>query len=132
MQEYYLLLRMLHISCVSLSGLLFLLRGIGLHGFGAHWPMAAPVRYASYTIDTVLLASAILLTTIINQYPLVDNWLTVKVGLVILYILLGIFGLKRGKTKRTRILCFLAALAVYGVIIIIAVTKHPMGILYLV
>jgi uncharacterized membrane protein SirB2 len=44
--------------------------------------MAAPLRYLSYTIDTVLLTAALMLTAIVQQYPFVHAWLTVKVVLL--------------------------------------------------
>lgn len=128
MIEYYLQIRAVHIGAVTASGLLFLLRAIGLHGFSTRWPMNAWVRYLSYTIDTVLLTAALMLTAIVQQYPFVDAWLTVKVVLLIVYIILGSFGLKYGKTRSVRIVCTIAALAVYGYIITVARAHHPLGL----
>ena len=51
--------------------------------------MAAPLRYLSYTIDTVLLTAALMLATILHQYPFVHAWLTVKVLLLVVYVVLG-------------------------------------------
>ena len=34
--------------------------------------MAAPLRFLSYTIDTVLLTAALMLATILHQYPFVQ------------------------------------------------------------
>ena len=51
--------------------------------------MFAPLRYLSYTIDTVLLTAALMLATILHQYPFVHAWLTVKVLLLVVYIVLG-------------------------------------------
>ena len=82
----------------------------------------------SYVIDTSLLASAIVLTTIIHQYPFVQPWLTVKVVLLPVYIVLGVFALRRGKTRLSRTGFFLAALTVYGLIISVAVTHNPRGL----
>ena len=45
---------------------------------GARWYMAAPLRYLSYTIDTVLLTAAMMLATMLHQYPFVHGWLTVE------------------------------------------------------
>jgi len=53
------------------------------------WVMAWPVRTLSYTIDTVLLTAAQMLTSIIQQYRFVDSWLTMKVLLLVVYIVLG-------------------------------------------
>ena len=128
MIEYYLQIRSVHIAAVLTSGALFLLRGAFLHA-GAKWPMAAPLRYLSYTIDIVLLTAALMLATILHQYPFAHGWLTVKVLLLIVYVVLGTFALKRGATRTIRIVCWLAALVVYGFIISVARAHHPAGVL---
>ena len=126
--EFYPHIKWVHVAAVLASGALFMLRGLALH-IGARWPMAAPLRYLSYTIDTVLLTTALMLTTILHQYPFVNGWLTVKVVLLVLYVLLGSYALKRGRTRAVRIACWLAALAVYGLIISVARAHHPLGFL---
>ena len=118
----------MHISAVLASGLLFLLRGLAVQ-LGWSAAMAAPVRYLSYSIDTVLLTAALMLVTLSHQYPFVHSWLTVKVLLVICYVVLGSFALKRGRTSRIRLACWISALLVYGLIISIARTHDPLGAL---
>jgi uncharacterized membrane protein SirB2 len=119
-----------HIAAVIASGLLFLLRG-GAVQLGAKWAMAAPLRYLSYSIDTVLLTAALMLVTILHQYPFVHGWLTAKVVLLVVYVVLGSFALKRGRTKGVRITCWLAALLVYLFIVSIARAHSPLGIVAL-
>ena len=46
-----------------------------------------------------------------------------------MYIVLGSFALKRGRTRAVRIACWLAAIAVYGLIISVARAHHPLGLL---
>ena len=128
MIEFYPQIKWVHVAAVLASGTLFLLRGLAVHA-GSRWAMAAPVRYSSYTIDTVLLTAALMLATILHQYPFVHGWLTVKVVLLVLYILLGTFALKRGRTRAVRIWCWLAALLVFGFIISVARAHHPLGLL---
>jgi uncharacterized membrane protein SirB2 len=125
--EFYAQIRWVHIAAVLASGSLFLLRGTALHA-GAQWAMAAPLRYLSYTIDTVLLTAALMLSTILHQYPFVHGWLTVKVVLLAAYIGLGTFALKRGRTRAIRIACWLGALTVYAFIISVARAHHPLGV----
>lgn len=125
---FYPQIKDLHIGAVIASGLLFSARGIGVQ-VGARWSMARPVRLASYLIDTTLLAAAVLLTTIVQQYPFVNGWLTAKVLLLIVYIGLGTFALKRGRTPVVRRRCLIAALATYGFIISIAIAHDPRGAL---
>jgi len=126
MIELYPQIKAIHIAAVAASGLLFFLRGASLHA-GMAWAMSAPVRYLSYAIDTVLLTAAVVLTTTIHQYPFVHGWLTVKVVLLVVYILLGTFALKRGRTRAIRIACWVAALVVYTFIITVARAHNPAG-----
>lgn len=127
MIEFYPQIKSVHIAAVLASGMLFLLRGAALHA-GQTWAMAAPLRYLSYTIDTVLLTAALMLATLLHQYPFVHGWLTTKVVLLVVYIVLGTYALKRGSTRNVRILCWLAALLVYGFMISVARAHHPAGI----
>jgi uncharacterized membrane protein SirB2 len=124
---YYEDIKWLHIACVALSGSLFVSRGFLMMGNSVHANTKFLAR-SSYVIDSALLTAAILLTVIIRQYPLRQAWLTVKVALLVIYIFLGIWALRRGKTRRQRIGCFIAAVLVYGFIISVAVTHDPRGL----
>jgi len=66
--------------------------------------------------------------TVLHQYPFAQLWLTVKIALVVLYVILGSFALKRGRTPRARLACLIAALLVYGMIVSIAWTHDPLGV----
>jgi uncharacterized membrane protein SirB2 len=127
MIEFYPDIRWVHVCAVIASGSLFALRGAGVLA-GARWPMWAPLRYLTYTVDTVLLTAALMLVTILHQYPFVQGWLTVKVVLLIVYIVLGTFALKRARTARGRALCYAAALAVFLFIASVARAHHPLGV----
>jgi len=128
--EFYPAIKAVHIAAIMASGLLFLLRGAAVQ-LGAAWAMAAPLRYLSYTIDTVLLTAALMLATIIHQFPFVQGWLTAKVLLLVVYVVLGSFALKRGRTRAVRTSCWIAALLVYLFIFSIARAHNPLGIIAL-
>jgi len=130
MIEYYLEIRTLHITAVILSGLLFCARWVGLIA-NHHWPRTATVKYLSYAIDTLLVTAALMLMTIIHQYPFAQAWLTVKVLLLILYIYLGIRSFRINQTSNKRVLYGFLALCVYGYIISVARAHHPLGIFVL-
>jgi uncharacterized membrane protein SirB2 len=126
MIEYYLEIKTVHVYSALASGGLFLLRGLAVQ-LGAPWAMAAPLRYLSYAIDTVLLTAALMLATILRQYPFVHAWLTAKVVLLVVYVVLGSFALKRGRTKAVRAACWIGALLVFATIYRIARTHDPLG-----
>jgi uncharacterized membrane protein SirB2 len=129
MIEFYPQIKLVHVLAVLVSGGLFLLRGLALQLGGARWAMAAPVRYLSYSIDTVLLTAALMLATLLRQYPFVHHWLTVKILLLVVYVVLGSYALRRARTARGRFVSWIGALAVYGIIISVARAHHPLGFL---
>jgi uncharacterized membrane protein SirB2 len=124
--EFYSQIKWVHVAAVIASGSLFALRGAGVLG-GAAWPMWAPLRYLTYTIDTVLLTAALMLATVLHQYPFVHGWLTAKVLLLVVYVVLGTFALRRARTWRARAWCYGAALAVFLFIVSIARSHNPLG-----
>ena len=128
MIEYYPQIKLAHIAAVAASGALFFLRGAAVQ-LGAEWAMAAPLRYLSYTIDSVLLTAALMLATMLHQYPFVDAWLTVKILLLVLYIVLGILALRRARSPGMRLASWLGALAIFGLIISVARAHDPLGAL---
>jgi uncharacterized membrane protein SirB2 len=105
---------------------LFLVRGCMML---AGLPAAnhAALRRISVVIDSLLLAAAITLTTIIHQYPFVQAWLTVKLVLLVVYIVLGVFALRRGRTRAIRATCFAAAMIVFLFIVSVARAHDPLG-----
>ena len=126
MEAFYLEIRAVHIGSVMLSGLLMLVRGLAYNGLGASWVKAWPVRVLSYTIDTVLLTGALMLTTIIQQFPFVDGWLTMKVLMLVAYIMLGYHAL-RGRSARIRWASLAGAGLIFGFIVTIARAHDPLG-----
>jgi uncharacterized membrane protein SirB2 len=126
MIEFYPQIKLVHVAAVIASGSLFLLRGLSVQA-GRPWAMAAPLRYLSYGIDSVLLTAALMLLTILPTAVYSNGWLAVKLSLLIAYVGLGTFALKRGRTRLTRFACFIGALAVYGAMLAIARTHDPLG-----
>ncbi|MDH7452606.1 SirB2 family protein [Luteimonas composti] len=130
MIEFYPQIKHAHIGLALLSGSLFALRGLLLL-LGVRWANAAPLRYLSYAIDTALLTAALMLLTILPAGLYANGWLAVKVALIVAYVVLGVFALRRGRTRGTRAACYVAALLVFAQVYFIARTHHPLGALYL-
>lgn len=124
--EFYLPIKYVHIAAVLISGGLFFLRGMLLLN-GRAWAMSAPFRYLSYTIDTVLLTAALMLATMLPSGVFANGWLSVKMLLLVLYVALGSFALKRGRTPEIRRNCFIAAIIVYVFMLTVARTHQPIG-----
>lgn len=129
MIAFYLPIKTVHIVSVLASGGLFAVRGLLLLN-GRAWAMSAPLRYLSYGIDTVLLTAALMLATLLPSAVFANGWLAVKLALLVVYVVLGSFALKRGNTHRIRWVCFIAALCVYAFMLSVARTHQPLGWFY--
>ena len=128
MIEFYLQIKSVHVAMVIASGLLFALRGAAVLA-GARWAMAAPLRYLSYTIDTTLLTAALMLLTALKLNPFAVPWLSVKLALLVAYVVLGSLALKRARSRRARAGFYVAALVTFGFMYFVARAHHPLGLL---
>ncbi|MCC6469651.1 MAG: SirB2 family protein [Alphaproteobacteria bacterium] len=127
MIAFYAQIKLVHVAAALASGGLFALRG-SLLLLGYRWVLAAPMRVLAYGVDTTLLTAALMLTTVIQQYPFVDAWLTAKIVLLGVYLVLGVCTWK-ARTRAARLGYWLAALGVFAFIISIAWTHDPWGLL---
>ena len=114
----------LHRTCVTLSVALFIARGVGVALLQA-WPMQTSWQYLSVAIDVPLLLAGASLWVLLGYHPLQQTWLGVKLVLLVVYIVLGSFALKRGRTRGQRLAFFIAALAVVLSMAGIALTRSP-------
>lgn len=120
----YPLLKNIHLTCIVLTLISFSTRFVWML-------MDSPLLKSRFSkilphiIDSFLLASAIGLLFLLQQYPFVHHWLTAKIAGLLVYILAGTMALKRGKTKAMRsvsgALAFLSFFYITGV----ALTKDP-------
>lgn len=119
----YTLLKLVHAGTVYITFGLFLARGIWMlldsPRLQDRW-----VKVVPHLNDTLLLTAAIAMI-VVGDLGLLDNpWLIAKILGLLAYIGLGTLALKRGKTKAQRAGYFAAALAAFGYIVAVAVTKQ--------
>jgi uncharacterized membrane protein SirB2 len=126
--EYYSALRSVHIGCALVSIALFAVRG-GLMLLDSATLRSTLLNTLPHVVDTVLLATAVMLAIASRQYPLATGWLTVKVLLLVVYVALGSVALKRGRTRRIRAGAFVAALLTVGFLVTVARARSPLGFL---
>lgn len=120
----YSALKTIHVSTVAISIGLFVLR--------LFWSYTAParlqmrwVRILLHAIDTILLASAIGLSMVLEQYPFVHAWLTAKVIALVAYIVFGSLALKHARTAVGRNLASIAALSCIFYIVGVVISHEP-------
>lgn len=121
----YAALKMIHVTSVAISYLLFSLRSVwmmqGSAALQQRW-----VKITPHVVDTVLLTSAIALAIMIHQNPIHNSWLSAKVVGLLLYIGFGMIALRFGKTRKARISAWIAAQIVFFYIVLVALTKNPL------
>ncbi len=130
LMEFYPQIKWVHVHAVQCSGLIFLLR-CGAALLGAKWPQRPLPKYTSYLVDTTLLATGLILITILPWGVFANGWLTVKLSLVVVYVVLGVFAMRPKRTRTVRLGFYLAALATFGFIYGIARMHNPLGWLLL-
>ena len=119
--NYYFPIKHLHVTAVTLSIILFVIR--------AYWSVTGSallqnrlVRILPHVIDTVLLTCGVILAAIIvPQQP----WILTKIVLLIAYIGVGTYAIKRGRTPRARLIAAVCAVAIFAYIVGVALSKSP-------
>lgn len=116
----------LHVLAAYLSIGLFVARGFLMFN-ESEWFHHRLLRSVPSAVDTVLLASALALIFVVNQYPFVDHWLTAKVLGLVGYVVLGAVALGGGeRSRQVRAVAYIAAIAVFGYILIVSITRQPL------
>ena len=111
---------------LSLTG--FFIRGAASLA-GAGWVRGRPARTLPHVVDTVLLASAVVLAWMLRLHPGNADWILAKVAGLVVYVLLGIVALRPGRSRRVRAAAWIAALVTALWIVSVALTKSPWGFL---
>ncbi len=126
MLEFYPQIKSIHVSLVLMSVALFAVRA-GFALAGMRWPRHAIVRWTAYTVDTMLVTSAAMLLTVLPGALFANGWLTVKMLLLLVYIVLGVMAMRERKGIAMRAICYVAALATIAFMYGIARLHHPLG-----
>ena len=82
-------------------------------------------RIAPHILDTVFLGSGIMMLVLLSLNPLSQSWLLAKFAGLIAYILLGAVAIRRGSTRKVRLLSFVGALSAFTYVVGVALSKSP-------
>jgi len=115
--------KLIHISCAMLSITGFVgrstLKWIAPQQLQQRWLKITP-----HIIDSVLLASAVVLVIQTRQYPFVATWVTAKLLVLLLYIGFGLITLRFARTRTQTLAGFIGACLSFSYIIAVALTKQ--------
>ncbi|CAB1369649.1 SirB2 family protein [Denitratisoma oestradiolicum] len=124
----YPLLKQVHLTCAFISIGGFLIRGL-LMVRASPWFRKRSLRLMVDANDSLLLAAAVVMVVLSDQYPFVVPWVTAKVMGLLAYVGLGLVAFRFGPTLSIRLTAWGAALVVAGYIVSVAILKDPRGFL---
>lgn len=111
MAEHYVWIKHFHIGMAYLTITLFVLRGLYrlLGGERVNAKLRKITDRISYGVDTLLLLMGILLLVILQMNPVTIGWLSSKLALLVVYVVLGVFAFRNRLPLAGRWLCFVLA-----------------------
>ncbi len=119
-------LKAIHLTFAALSVTGFFIRGIWMLRdsklLQQRW-----VKILPQVVDTVLLASAIVLAVQLRYSPMAQPWLMAKIIALLVYVALGLVALRFGRSKGIRALAWLLVMVVFGYIVAVAMSKSAPG-----
>ncbi|MFC4259289.1 SirB2 family protein [Marinobacter lacisalsi] len=118
----YVIFKHLHMLTAYLTITLFALRLL-LDAVGKPQWRQTPLRWIPHANDTVLLVAAIGLVVVTPWMPFVHDWLTLKVVLLVGYIVTGIFAMKPTFSVPVRSVAAVLALLQVAFIFHLAMTR---------
>ena len=118
----FLILKTIHMCCALISFTGFLFRAY-LMVNDSKWLNHKIVLVTPHLVDTVFLLSGFSMAFVLNMGLFAQGWLTLKIFLLMFYLLFVGIALNRGKTKSIRIGCFFLAIFTFLYIVGIAVNK---------
>ena len=116
-------IKLIHVTCAAISICGFFYRGL----LKLYAPQRLQVKWLKITphvIDTMLLASAIILMVQHTLYPATQPWLLTKIIFLIFYIAFGLFTLRFAKTRGQVFVGFVLAILCFGYIVAAALTRQ--------
>jgi len=120
------LTKSIHLICIVLSFSGFFVRGIwmlqGSANLKQRWVKTAP-----HIIDTLLLASAIVLAVQMRISPLEHSWLMAKIIALLVYIGAGMVALRFGRSRTERLGAWVFGLLMFLYIVSVALSKSVFG-----
>jgi uncharacterized membrane protein SirB2 len=118
----FLTLKTIHMCCALISFTGFLFRAY-LMVIDSKWLNHKLILVTPHLVDTIFLLSGFSMAFVLNIGLFAQGWLTMKIFLLMFYLLFVGIALSRGTTKSIRITAFLLGVFTFVYIVGIAVNK---------
>ena len=118
----FLTIKTIHMCCALISFTGFLFRSY-LMFVESKWLNHKLILVTPHIIDTVFLFSGFSMAFLLNIGLFAQGWLTMKIFLLMFYLLFVGIALSRGGTKYVRVIAFFLAIFTFVYIVGIAVNK---------
>ena len=119
-------IKTIHVACALLSITGFFIRGIWMLRDSSMLNQRL-VKIAPHIVDTLLLASAVVLAIGMQLSPMQQPWLMAKIIALLVYIAAGLVALRFGRTKAVRGGAWVFGLLTFAYIGSVAVSKSVLG-----
>lgn len=123
----YAAIKHIHLTAIVISLVLFIYRFYGAVQDVPRIRQAKWLKFTPHIVDTILLVSAIALAVKLGVSPGENSWLLAKIIALVLYIVMGSFAIKRGKTRQAKLISGIIAILIFAYIISVAITKNALG-----
>ncbi len=124
-------IKTIHMCCALISFTGFLFRSY-LMFIESKWLNHKLILVTPHIIDTVFLFSGFSMAFLLNIGLFAQGWLTMKIFLLMFYLLFVGIALSRGGTKYVRVIAFFLAIFTFVYIVGIAVNKTAISWFFLI
>ena len=119
----YDLLKLGHVTAVVISGSLFVYRYVRLNR-RPDQPLPRPLKVLPHINDTMLLAFAIGMLSLLGLNPFTAPWLLAKILALLAYIVIGAICMRSPPGSRRQAVSFMAAISVFAYILLLGLRKQ--------
>ena len=120
---FYEMLKLAHVACVVISGSLFIYRYARLR-LHPDQPLPKALKVLPHINDTLLLAFAIGMLSLIGLNPFTTPWLLAKIAALLIYIVLGTICMRSPPGSKSQAGSFVAAISVFAYIVLVGLSRQ--------
>lgn len=123
----YDLLKLAHVTCVVISGSLFIYRFARMTARPT-LPLSKTLKVVPHINDTILLGCALGMLYVAGINPFTTPWLFAKILALLAYIVIGAICMRSTPGSKQQTVSFVAAISVFAYILLVGLSKQVIPI----